>query len=66
MKDVLPGLKTKIVGWVTALAPALAMIGYDYDPAAVGSFIDEFSNQIAGVFVMLGAAIHWFRGMAEK
>ncbi len=66
MKDVLPGLKTKLTGWVVALAPALAMLGIEIDPAAVTAWIEEFNRVLLAFFALGGAAIHWFRNLASK
>lgn len=63
-EPLLKGLRTKIVGWVTALAPAAAMLGYQYDPELIISFINDFSEWIMVGYIGLGTAIHKFRNQA--
>jgi hypothetical protein len=60
------GYRTKISGWVTALAGVAVMAGYEYDPVAVNAFLDGFAGQFAVLFGMGGVAIHWFRNQADK
>jgi hypothetical protein len=66
MEINLKGYRTKIAGWVTALAGVAAMVGYEYDPVMINEFLDGFAAQIAVLFGMGGAAIHWFRNQANK
>ncbi len=66
MGKLLPGLKTKLTGWVVALAPAFAMLGIEIDPAAVTAWIEEFNRVLMALFALGGAAIHWFRNLADK
>jgi hypothetical protein len=64
MKDILPGLKTKINGWIMAILPIIAMIGIEIDPATVQAFLQEFWIWIAGGYALLGSFNHWFRNLA--
>ena len=66
MKDILPGLKTKITGWVVALAPVAALVGFEFDPAQVSQFVEDFFAWIAAGYALAGAAIHFFRDLADK
>ena len=63
-EPILKGNRTIITGWVTALAPVAALLGMEYDPEAVNSFIDEFRQLLMVGFVALGAFIHKFRNKA--
>ena len=66
MKDILPGLKTKITGWVMALIPVAGMLGYQISPEATGQWIEDSAEWIAGGYVLFGAAVHWFRNLANQ
>lgn len=66
MKNILPGLKTKISSWTLALAPVAAMLGYNIEPEAVGKFLDDFQVWIASGSLLIGAAAHYFRNLANK
>lgn len=66
MKNILPGLKTKITAWIMALGPVAALIGIEIDPVTVTAFVDDFSGWIASGYVLLGAAAHWFRDLADS
>ncbi len=63
---MLDGYRTKIVGWVMALAPAFAMAGLAYDPQAITQFIDNFHGWLAAGYGLGGAAVHYFRNQATK
>lgn len=64
MKDILPGKKTIITGWIMALIPILGMLGYNIDPDLVASFLKEFWEALAALFALLGAANTYFRKLA--
>ena len=64
MKDILPGLKTKINGWIMAVLPILAMLGLQLDPDTVQQFLNDFWAWIAAGYGILGGANHYFRNLA--
>ncbi len=66
MKDVLPGLKTKINGWVMALIPIASMMGYEFDPEATKEFMEQFWGWLAAGQVGLAALNVKFRNLANK
>ena len=65
MKDILSGYKTIITGWIMAIIPIAGMIGYEIDPGAVSIWLDEWYRWLAGGYVLLGAAVHWFRSLVD-
>lgn len=66
MKNILPGLKTKINGWVMALVPVAAMMGWQIDADVIIKLVDDFSGWIASGYLLFGAANHYFRNLANK
>jgi len=62
----LQGYRTKITGWVMALAPLVALAGFGFDQAAFTAWLDQFFAVIAGAYAVGGAAVHYYRNQANK
>ena len=61
----LKGMRTKIVGWLSALPMVTLASGLTIDPASVAVLIEEHGLLLAGVQVALSAGVHYYRGKAN-
>ena len=61
----LKGMRTKIVGWLSALPMVTLASGITLDPASVAALIEEHGMLLAGVQVALSAGVHYYRGKAN-
>ena len=61
----LKGMRTKIVGWLSALPMVTLASGLTIDPASVAVLIEEHGMLLAGVQVALSAGVHYYRNQAR-
>jgi hypothetical protein len=63
---MLKGYRTKITGWVMALAPVAAMLGYNVKPEVIGPLLEDSEVWITTGYALGGALVHYFRGLADR
>jgi len=66
MSDFLPGLKTKIMGYVLALGAIIDHVSSNYNPESVDSWLPGVNEWVVAAYVGAGVAINWFRNLAGK
>jgi len=65
MKTILPGLKTKIAGYLPVVVAMLAWVGLDIDADQIAQFIENAEAWIIAGLGLYGGVIHWFRNLAN-
>ena len=60
----LKGMRTKIVGWLSALPMVTLASGLTIDPASVAALIEEHGMALAAIQVAMSAGVHYYRGKA--
>ena len=62
----LKGMRTKIVGWLSALPMVTLASGLTIDPASVAALIEEHGLLLAGVQIAMSAGVHYYRNKAGE
>ncbi len=66
MKDILPGIKTKIMGWALAIGAMVDHVSAAYNPADIEAWLAGVNERVIIAYAGAGAAIQWFRSLAGK